>query len=75
MWTHQAGAGGKMTDMTPKPIEVVSYRTSKLEDQLKLLKSDMEHLKSEISKLKEKEKEAPIIIDTPIEEVKGWWWS
>jgi len=63
--------------MTPKPIEVVSHRTSKLEDKFKLLKSDVEHLKSEFYKLKAKEKdqEEPVLIEKPKEEYQGWWWN
>ena len=59
----------------PRPIDLVQYRTSHLEDQVKRLKEDIEFMKTEFKKVmdEKKEQEKIVIVEKP--ENNSWWFG
>ena len=56
-----------------KPIDLLEYRTRQLENQVKRLQEDMEFMKTEFRKVKDKKEEKK---EEAEEEVgSSWWWA
>jgi hypothetical protein len=60
----------------PRPIDLVIYRCSHLESQVKRLKEDMEYMKTEFKKIMDDKAvviEKIVVVEKSDPEISSWW--
>jgi hypothetical protein len=72
MWTQH----NLIANPEPRPIDLLIYRTSHLESQVKRLKEDMEYMKTEFKKIMDDKAvviEKIVVVEKSDPEISSWW--